>query len=533
MAWRGAGRGAAGAPSSLEDLIRNQKRTNSSQPPQAAYYPPPQQSYHPHHTQPPSVANSKLGRSFQSEKSSSVHTPPRAADHDSVSFEYSPPGPGDHFSPFHSRAQPSLSTQPPSDGAYSFGGKSSSYPLFDQPSWSDHGGRTGTDGRGRGRGGRGRGPAQKFSCRVCNLSFDSKPLLTAHLHEKQHFNNPAADLTPAAHGNADTNINSSKRVFPCRVCNAVFDNTPSLYAHLNAEGHFHTTNQNTSEPSRGAEDAAPSTSHVNVSYPPEERAKIVQERPLRKPSPKPPDDADKVDMSRVEPLRPKPRPESGRQAQAVPAAAIAVKDRYPTFEAQAQSSPIPPSLPPPEVTLFTKGPKIADISGKNRAEEDDSAPVFRSSKFPAPSAAHPTAAVAAVPKIETKAATFSEQEEDGDDFHSDGQVVGTCTDMCPEEEIAVRLRANEVHLFEQPGDEASGLKSDELMEVLKATMIKQYQRSAADHKLAIPHLVRTPRHESSQPPPALSPLSPSGLSTTRCVTSSSTSCRWIVISMRR
>lgn len=65
--------------------------------------------------------------------------------------------------------------------------------------------------------------------------------------------------------------------------------------------------------------------------------------------------------------------------------------------------------------------------------------------------------------------------------------------MCPEEEINIRLKSNEIHIFEQP-DNMNELDSTQLIETLKSTMIKQYQRSAADHKLAIPHLVRTPRY---------------------------------------
>jgi hypothetical protein len=568
MAWqgkRGAGRGT-GAPSSLEDLIRNQNRTNSSQP-QQAYYPP--QSSYPPQSQP----FAKPGRGFRMEKNLNAVTPPRSTDHDSVSLEYSPPGPGDHLSPFQAPQAP------PGDGygVYPLNGKSSSYPLFDQPSWSTHGGgRMNADGRGRGGRERGRG-SQKFSCRVCSLSFDSKPLLNAHLHEKQHFNAPIGDPIPSA--SADPNI--AKRAFPCRVCNAVFDNTPALYAHLNAEGHYHTTtNQNSSDSLKTAEDAVPV--HVSASYPPEDRANTVsgRERSLRKIPQRATDEPWKMAPLRAEHPRAEPprAPEGGntRPRPVIPPAATDTNCATPTT---SWSQPILASPPPLEVGLFSKGPKIADISGRSRVEKDDSAPVFRSSKFPASvsadappivskfenrpspsldqedndpplevglfakgpkiadisgrsrgekddsapvfrSSKFPASVSADAPpivsKFENRPSPSLDQEDDGDDLHSDGQVVGTCTDMCPEEEIAIRLRANEVHLFEQPGDEASGLKSDELVEVLKVTMIKQYQRSAADHKLAIPHLVRTPRQDK----PCCRPLnSPPGHSTTPCAIS--------------
>ena len=65
--------------------------------------------------------------------------------------------------------------------------------------------------------------------------------------------------------------------------------------------------------------------------------------------------------------------------------------------------------------------------------------------------------------------------------------------MCPDEEISIRLKSNEIHIFEQP-ENMNSLNPEKLRKVLKTTMVKQYQRSAADHKLAIPHLVRTPRY---------------------------------------
>jgi hypothetical protein len=68
--------------------------------------------------------------------------------------------------------------------------------------------------------------------------------------------------------------------------------------------------------------------------------------------------------------------------------------------------------------------------------------------------------------------------------------------MCPMEETLRRYNQNDVQLFEQPldvskvGDDDSD--QDSYIKLLQGSMIKQYQRSAADHTLAIPHLVRTP-----------------------------------------
>ena len=81
-----------------------------------------------------------------------------------------------------------------------------------------------------------------------------------------------------------------------------------------------------------------------------------------------------------------------------------------------------------------------------------------------------------------------------------GQIVGTCEDMCPREEIVKRVRQSDVHLFEQPLEfderlEAGTVLEDEFVNTLHRTMIKQLQKSSADHTLAIPHLVRTPRYK--------------------------------------
>lgn len=67
-------------------------------------------------------------------------------------------------------------------------------------------------------------------------------------------------------------------------------------------------------------------------------------------------------------------------------------------------------------------------------------------------------------------------------------MVGTCRDMCPQEERIRRLHESDVHKLEMlsAAQEAEGLD-------LRSTMIKKLQRSSADHELKIPHLMRTPR----------------------------------------
>mmetsp|Transcript_8560 Transcript_8560/g.12764 ORF Transcript_8560/g.12764 Transcript_8560/m.12764 type:complete len:143 (+) Transcript_8560:211-639(+) len=52
--------------------------------------------------------------------------------------------------------------------------------------------------------------------------------------------------------------------------------------------------------------------------------------------------------------------------------------------------------------------------------------------------------------------------------------------MCPEEEVLKRIAENDVHKLEMSSN-------------LRATMIKKFQRSSADHELQIPHLLRVPQ----------------------------------------
>jgi hypothetical protein len=71
--------------------------------------------------------------------------------------------------------------------------------------------------------------------------------------------------------------------------------------------------------------------------------------------------------------------------------------------------------------------------------------------------------------------------------HLDGQLVGQCPDMCPASERIRRINEKDVHRLELPYPEGLGKPSDP-----SGVMIKKYQRSAADHVLAVPELVRSP-----------------------------------------
>jgi hypothetical protein len=487
---RGGGRGGS---SSLDELIRNQRRYPQSQhqsyPPQGnnqglqSNYPPPSaDSFASHRPSGTSYfPRNNPEKKNQGETNPNALTPPRGTVDEGVPLEYSPPSSsstwrGSQASPFQSMTKPLSNPSDPSSGSASH--------FFESSGWA------GPDARGRGRGPPGRGaPSQKFSCRVCKLSFDTRQLLNAHLTEQQHFHTQGADPSQMF-------PEPNKRTFSCRVCNAVFESNPLLYAHLKAEGHFNTSANG------GVADSAGDGEPVNIvaEYPPAPPSRPGKEtfqnppEPVKDPRKAPPNTVEGSKPARVEPppFQPKRQPPAPPAPSSAPPPVVLVRPSLPPPAQKVTepeiSSPAPLSVP--KMPLFSKGPKVVDLSGKKTNDEDESAPVFRSSKFPPKGA--PAQSIVESVKREARATPLLEQEDDGDDVHSDGQVVGTCTEMCPEEEILIRLRSNEIHLFEQPGEEMAGLKSDQLVEVLRSTMVKQYQRSAADHKLAIPHLVRTP-----------------------------------------
>lgn len=102
--------------------------------------------------------------------------------------------------------------------------------------------------------------------------------------------------------------------------------------------------------------------------------------------------------------------------------------------------------------------------------------------------------------------TYSEYESDSSptktmttadsSLHIDGQLVGLCTDMCPASERNKRIDEKDVNRLELPypkGYSEPNFKGEnvDLSDPMR-TMVKKLQRSAADHILAIPDLVRPP-----------------------------------------
>eukprot|EP01036_Dinobryon_divergens_P024692 gene24692-33163_t len=75
---------------------------------------------------------------------------------------------------------------------------------------------------------------------------------------------------------------------------------------------------------------------------------------------------------------------------------------------------------------------------------------------------------------------ISQDDEDEEDYNDNGEHgLSQCEDMCPEEEVQKRINESDIHKLEMSPN-------------LRATMIKKFQRSSADHELQIPHLLRTP-----------------------------------------
>jgi len=70
---------------------------------------------------------------------------------------------------------------------------------------------------------------------------------------------------------------------------------------------------------------------------------------------------------------------------------------------------------------------------------------------------------------------------------------GSCEDMCPPEERQKRIDESDVHRLEYPPGWAPLTHQHHLAaDNTRATMVKKFQRSSADHELLIPHLIRTP-----------------------------------------
>jgi len=65
--------------------------------------------------------------------------------------------------------------------------------------------------------------------------------------------------------------------------------------------------------------------------------------------------------------------------------------------------------------------------------------------------------------------------------------------MCPPEERQKRIDESDVHRLEYPPGWAPLTHQHHLAaDNTRATMVKKFQRSSADHELLIPHLIRTP-----------------------------------------
>jgi len=78
--------------------------------------------------------------------------------------------------------------------------------------------------------------------------------------------------------------------------------------------------------------------------------------------------------------------------------------------------------------------------------------------------------------------------DDNFDVHNAKSLIGTCTSMCPDEELVRREKEGDIQLLEitDPG----GLHPKEW--TLRNTAVKRFRRSAADFKLDIPELIRPP-----------------------------------------
>ena len=67
-------------------------------------------------------------------------------------------------------------------------------------------------------------------------------------------------------------------------------------------------------------------------------------------------------------------------------------------------------------------------------------------------------------------------------------LVGTCMNMCPEEEVLRRERESDIQLLEKPMPGTI----HPVGWTIRDTMVKRFRRSAADYKLDVPEWVRPP-----------------------------------------
>lgn len=79
-------------------------------------------------------------------------------------------------------------------------------------------------------------------------------------------------------------------------------------------------------------------------------------------------------------------------------------------------------------------------------------------------------------------------EANREDLANAKSLVGTCTFMCPDEELLRRERENDIQLLEIP--DPGGIHPPNW--TLRNTAVKRFRRSAADYKLDVPEWVRPP-----------------------------------------
>lgn len=189
---------------------------------------------------------------------------------------------------------------------------------------------------------------------------------------------------------------------------------------------------------------------------------------------------------------------------------------------------ITPPPPPPKPQMLARASLVGDMRGAEKAVSGDVCPavedgipddaegdeesiaVFQSPLVPATSV--PTVAETPFRKTDVSDVVSSSNRRyalelptavrplgnesisglDDDDGDVDGVVTGLCTDMCPSQERKQRLEERDIHKFEKMFLSSECLQNFDINESV-ISMVKKCQRSAADHRLNIPQLVRTPK----------------------------------------
>lgn len=387
-----------------------------------------------------------------------------------------------------------------------------------------------------------------FQCRKCNSMFPSKAALHTHLVAEQHFDThePASSAPPPSATNSRTpavamspnhpfyqqaresqvinKFQSLKQRMaargPPRRASRPTDQhepqeKPSLSAH--APG-FQPQQQDIASQSGFSADESDGDITSQASFLSEARNKSLQRVPKAENVKKPPSPTLSL---RAAPLSGQPLARTSTVAPSSVASPLVASEEVSSKPGHFSFNKHDPPVSPVAMTSTTvTSPRKANKHEKPvvlaTIDDDDISPVkqkpkpgnrespsiiadsrgFVSSKFtsssPAPSALSPM----------PDEITLPTDIDDEDEPHIDGQVcvcvissslkifaqlVGTCTDMCPLDEIKRRYEQNDIKDLEWPDD------GDKSLAALRKTMIKQYQRSAADHNLSIPQHVRDPR----------------------------------------